>query len=129
MDFFDNFNNDSFEEIIKEFLEPSSRIKGNETIIQGEEEDRNIDFIEIKDKIYVIFELPGYNKKDVVLNIIKNDIEIKIQKKGNESIQNYLIGKLHEGIFFRRLLPKFVNTKKYNYSMKNGILEVVFEKK
>ena len=129
MSFFDDFNNDSFEEVIKEFFEPSSRVKGNGTIIQGEEEDRNIDFIETRDKIYVVFELPGYGKKDVILNVIRNDIEIKIQKKGDELIQNYLKGKLHEGIFFRRSLPKFVNTKKYKYSMKNGILEVVFEKK
>lgn len=129
MSFFDDFNEGSFEEVIKEFFEPSSRVKGNRTIIQGEEEDRNIDFIETKNKIYVVFELPGYNEKDVILNIIKSDIEIKIQKKGNEHIQDYLKAKLEEGIFFRRLLPKIVNTKKYKYLMKNGILEVVFEKK
>lgn len=129
MSFFDDFNNDSFEEVIKEFFGPSSKIKSNRTIIRGEEENRNIDFIERKNKIYAVFELPGYDEKDVTLNIIKDEIKIKIQKKSDESIPGYLMKKLQEGILFKRLLPKFVNTKKYKYSMKNGILEVMFEKK
>ena len=56
MSFFDDFNNDSFEEVIKEFFGPSSKIKSNRTIIRGEEENRNIDFIERKNKIYAVFE-------------------------------------------------------------------------
>lgn len=129
MSFFDDFDNKPFEEIINEFFEHSSGVKDKRTIIRGEEEDRNIDFIETRSKIYVVFELPGYREKDITLNVIKNDIEIKIQKKDSESIQTYLTKKLRRGIFFRRTLPEFVNSKKFKYSMKNGILEVIFEKK
>jgi len=40
-----------------------------------------IDFVETENKIFVIFELPGYFKEDINLIVAKRNIEIKIKKK------------------------------------------------
>jgi len=133
---FDNnfFGEDPFEDLIRGFFGASPEISPDirrykEKIIKGEEEERIIDFIEDNNKIYLVFELPGYNEKDVLINIKGKELEIKINKKSSEGIQDYLIQKLHQEIFIKKILPKFINTKKFTYTMKNGVLEIIFDKK
>ncbi len=132
MNFFDD--EDPFENIIKEFFGARPEIrpdikKYRENIITGEKEERIIDFIEDDNKIYLVFELPGYDKKDVLINIKGKELEIKINKKSNEGVQDYLIQKLHQEISIKKILPKFINTKKFTHTMKNGVLEIIFDKK
>lgn len=127
MNFFND--NDPFESIVREFFGSPVRRKERETIIQGEGEDRVIDFIESKDKIYLIFELPGFDEKDITVLIKGREIEIKAQKRSDENIQQYLTQKLRREFFIRKTLPNFINPKKFSYTMKNGILEVIFEKR
>jgi len=130
----DFFGEDPFESIVKEFFGAGSEVRPDirryrEKIIKGEEEERIIDFIEDNNKIYLIFELPGYDEKDILINIKGKELEIKINKKSSEGIQDYLIQKLHQEIFIKKILPKFINTKKFTHTMKNGVLEIIFNKK
>ena len=132
MSFFNN--EDPFEDIIREFFGSRNGIRSNtqnyeKRVIKGEEENRKIDFIETINKIYLIFELPGYNEKEIIITIKGKELQIKTTKKLNESVQKYLIEKLNQGLFIKKNLPKFVNAKKFEYTMKNGILEISFNKK
>src|SRR3989344_1354638 len=122
------FDDDPFEDIFAEFFGNSQgrakRRKNN--FIEGEGEDRVIDFIEDDNKIYLIFELFGYSEKDVSVSVSGKEIEIRARKKNGEMVQNYLMEKLHGGFLVRKTLPSFVDPKNFSYTMKNGILEVVF---
>ena len=130
MGFFED--NDQFEDIVREFLGGgNSRIRRSnyEEIIGSEREERVIDFIEDEDYIYLIFEFPGYNEKDVSVSIKGRELEIVVKKKSIGEIQNYLIEKLNNGLFIKKKLPDFIRTKNFKHTVKNGILEIVFIKK
>jgi HSP20 family molecular chaperone IbpA len=125
------FDDDPFEDIVRQFFGqgvPAKR-RDRETVIDGEEEDRVIDFVEGIDKVYLVFELPGYGERDVVVVVKGKELEIKAQKKNGEKMQDYLMQKLHRGIFVKKNLPDFINSKKFSHTMRNGILEVAFGKR
>jgi HSP20 family protein len=126
-----NFSNDDpFDSIIKEFFGgAATRRQNRDDFIEGEEEDRTIDFFEDEKKIYLIFELPGFTEKDIQVLIKNQTLEVRAQKKDNTKTQQYLIQKLHEGNFIKKTIPKFANSKKFSHTMKNGILEIIFDKK
>ncbi|MBI2452357.1 Hsp20/alpha crystallin family protein [Candidatus Pacearchaeota archaeon] len=128
--FNDDFGEDPFESIMRDFFGHGfGRKRGRRgTIIRGEEEDRNIDFIETKEKVFIVFELPGFDEKDVSVGVDKRELEIRAKKSDGEKMQSYLLQKLKGGIHFRRKLPDFINPKKFDYTMRNGILEITFEK-
>ena len=129
------FDDDSFENIIDEFFGRSRgfgtgrQSKRRETFVRGEEEERVIDFIEDEDKVYLVFELSGYNEKDVVVVINGKSIEITAQKKILDGVKEYLAQKLLQGAHYKRNLPDFINPKKFSHNLRNGILEVCFEKR
>jgi HSP20 family molecular chaperone IbpA len=125
------FNDDPFEDIVRRFFGHNSLTeeRNRKSVIEGEEEDRVIDFIESDDKVYLVFELPGYSKGDIIVVIKGKELEIRAQKKNGEKMQDYLMQKLHKGIFVKKNLPDFVNPKKFSHTMKNGILEVIFDRK
>lgn len=130
--FDDDFYEDPFESILNDFFGSRVKRKHKNAIIKGEEEERNIDFIEGEEYIYLIFEFPGYNEKDVDIKI-KNDIlEIKVKKNEDscisDNVKNYLIQKLCQGLIVRKHLPEFINSRNFSYSMKNGVLEIIFIK-
>ncbi|MCH8945974.1 MAG: Hsp20/alpha crystallin family protein [Nanoarchaeota archaeon] len=125
-------DNDQFEDIIREFLgDSNSRIRRDdyEEIIEGEVEEGIIDFIENEDYIYLIFELPGYDEKDILISIKGRKLEIIAKKRNNVEVQNYLTQKLNTGFFIKKNLPSFIKTKNFKHTVKNGILELVFIKK
>jgi HSP20 family molecular chaperone IbpA len=125
----DIFNNDPFESIVREFFGETPKRKYEKRFEQGEEEERVIDFIEGDGKAYFIFELPGYTEDDVFVNVSGKIIEIVAKKKNTAETKEYLSQKLKNGIRYKRTLPDFVNPKKFNYTQKNGILEVLFDRK
>jgi len=128
MGFFDD-NDDPFEGIVREFFgSPKDGRRGN-VFIHGEEEDRNIDFVEDKDKIYLVFELPGFNERDLMVIVKGKVLEIIAQKKTGEGVQDYLMEKLGQRVSIRKELPNFIVSKGFSFSVKNGILEVVFNKR
>ena len=130
MGFFED--NDQFENIVRElFGGGASRIGRDnyEEIIESEKEERVIDFIQDENYIYLIFELPGYDEKDISISIKGRELEIIAKKRSIVEVQNYLIQKLNEGLFIKKNLPNFIKTKNFKRTVKNGVLEIVFIKK
>lgn len=129
----DWFSDDPFDSIFREFFgehEPKRRrVYREEDVIEGEEEDRVIDFVETEDKIYFVFEMPGYDEKDITIMTKDKKIEINAQKKDTENVLDYLAKKLAKGIKIKKTLPFPVNNKSLKSTCKNGILEVSFDKK
>ena len=130
MNFFDD---DPFDEIVREFFghregKPRRRYDYRR-VIEGEDDERSIDFIESGKKVFIVFEIPGYSKEDISINVGKREMEITAKKTNFENTQNYLIPKLKHGVKIKKIIPSSANAKKFSYTFKNGILEVVFEKK
>jgi len=123
----DFFGEDPFDSIIREFFGRTPRRNG--TFISGEEEDRNIDFIEGNDYVYFIFELPGYNEEDINISIKGRELQIRVRKKITENVQAYLSRKLSQEVSITKNIPNFISPKRYKHTMKNGVLEIVFNKK
>ncbi len=127
------FNDDPFEDIFKEFLgqRQGQASNGSKPIIEGEEEERVIDFIETLDNIYLVFELPGYSEKDVNVKIRGKELDIESVKTEceRENVQDYLTQKLCRGVFINKVLPNFLNLNKPKHTMRNGVLEITFNKK
>ncbi len=123
------FDDDPFEEIVREFFGGTPRrANSQKNFIKGEREDRIIDFVEDDDSVYVVFELPGYDEKDVSVIVKNEELEISAKKPEEEKIQDYLHQKLKKGLNLRKKLPSFVKTKNYKSTMKNGVLEIMFMK-
>ena len=130
MGFFED--NDQFESIVRElFGDRVSRIGRDnyEEIIESEKEERVIDFIQDENYIYLIFELPGYDEKDISISIKGRELEIIAKKRKMGDVQNYLIQKLNNGLFIKKNLPNFIKTKNFKHTIKNGVLEIIFVKK
>ena len=128
MNFFDD---DTFEELFRDFFSPRKSTRRHNAVIKGEEEDRTVDFIETKDSVYLIFEIPGYKEEDTSVSIKGNELIIKAAKKNCEQdgVQNYLTEKLCKGLEIIKTLPKFINPNNPSYTMRNGVLEITFNKK
>ena len=129
------FDDDPFEDIMRDFfgssnVSPNNRRKVSKgsDVISGEEEERNIDFVETPTKFFVVFELPGYEKSDVKIEVNKNKLVVNARKKPTEKVQDYLSSKLAEGVSVTKALPNYIKTKNYNSSFSNGVLEVSFRK-
>lgn len=132
MGFFDD-EDDSFEDIVRGFFGDSnminqSRISQNGDVISGEYEERNIDFIETDKNFFIVFELPGYEKEDVNLEIKGEKLIVTAFKKLSEKIAPYMAQKLSNGIRIVKKIPKFIKIKRYETTFSNGVLEVKFKK-
>lgn len=128
------FGNDAFEEIIRNFFGQNIPRRAREERSNiynpdSENEERIIDFIESKDKVFLVFEFPGYDEKDLDLKISGVRISIKVKKRSECPMQEYLSQKLCAGETISETLPEVANAKLHKYTFKNGILEVEFEKK
>lgn len=128
MSFFDDDDND-FEDIMNNFFGQNLRQRqGSNEIIGGEQDERMIDFIETKNEAFLVFELPGYRKEDVKIEISRTEIKITARRKVGESVAEYLAQKLSRGIELIRPLPKSLSKKKYELNFSNGVLELRFRK-
>lgn len=125
----DFFNDDPFESIFEEFFGRARPGVRRRQFIRGEDEERVIDVLEDGKKAYLIFELPGYEEEDVSINLKGKTIEISIEKKNVEGMKEYLAQKLSTGMKYTRTLPDSINPKNFEYSLKNGILEIKFDSK
>lgn len=82
-------------------------------------------------EIVARIELPGINKKDVLLNVGKDFIEVKVEKKeeSKEEGRGFLMQERSYSGFFRRLpLPMPVDPKKAESHFSNGVLEITMPK-
>ena len=98
------------------------------TVVQGESDERVIDFVEDGKNIFIVFELPGFRKKDVMVAVKGLELEVHAKRQNPDGVQPYLMQKLGGGVSIKKTLPKFVNSKKFDYTMVNGVLEIKFEK-
>lgn len=130
---FDDDFGDPFEDIVREFFGGRRKISKNNFFIDNESDERETDYLEDDDYIYLIFELPGFNEKDISVAVKGNELNISAGKKEAEcddgKVQNYLVEKLCREIIIKKTLPKFVDTKNFKHSMRNGVLEIMFSKK
>ncbi len=122
------FDDDPFEDFVNQFFNRGPGYSRDSGMISGEQDERTIDFIETDKDVFIIFELPGYNKEDVLVDVSKGDIGVVAKKKISESVADYLAHKLSAGVELRKPLPKFLQKKKYELNFKNGILELRFRK-
>jgi HSP20 family protein len=123
------FDDDPFEDIVKEFFGNRARTSSSGNFIKGEQEERVIDYIEEDDLVYLVFELPGYSKEDINVEIKGREIEISAVKENTQNIRPAIAQKLRKGTFFRKTLPPGIKVKKYDQIFNNGILELRFKKK
>lgn len=128
-------DNDPFDEIVREFLGRDvsqgggARQQPRESFIRGEKEERNIDYVEDENHVYLIFEIPGFSEEDVSVNLSGREIEINTTKPDDAKMQDYLAGKLRKGMQIRKTLPNHIKTKNFQQTIKNGVLELTFKKK
>ena len=119
-------DNDPFDRLVREFF--GGRARSRDDVIQGEEDERSIDFIETKNYLILVFEMPGYTEKDVDVNVNGSNLKVSASRKSKETDDDYIASKLLHGIEFSKKLPSYVNPKKYNKTFKNGVLEIKFER-
>jgi HSP20 family molecular chaperone IbpA len=124
------FDDDSFEDVVNQLFGSGmgSNNQRRNNIIESEEDERMIDFVDLEKEAYLIFELPGYKKEDVKVVVSKEEIEVIAKRKVSESIPDYLASKLKSGIQLKKILPKDIRKKNYDTNFNNGILEVKFRK-
>ena len=126
------FNDDPFEEILREFFGESPKSKRYRTrTLVSEEDERIIDFSEDEENVYFVFEFPGYELEDIDVIVRNGFLIVNASKKQIDlgDIQEYLVEKLKQGISIRKKLPSFINQKNFSKTMKNGVLELKFKKK
>lgn len=129
MSFFDD-ESDPFDDIVREFFgerKPRTRSAGN--VVRGEKEERIVDYIEEKDYVYFVFEIPGYSKEDIEVELNDNILEVNASKKKLENVQDYLTSKLKKGAYFKKTIPEKIKVKNFEWTFNNGILEVKLKRK
>ena len=100
---------------IENFGNRSTRAPTGNSMI-SEEREPLTDIIEGKDNVAITIEIPGVEKEDINLNVKENNFEIKVdapQRKYHKVVN----------------LPCKVKSKSTKATYKNGILDIVLEKK
>ena len=128
---FNDDEEDPFDSLVREFFgKPSRGMRQRRSrFIEGEDEERVIDVVDVDDKIYLIFEMPGYSEDDIEVSVSNKIIQIAAKKHDTEEIKEYLAQKLSKGIQFKRALPDYINTKTFKHTLRHGILEICFSKR
>lgn len=122
------FGDDPFDRLVREFFGQNADTSRQNNLIENEDDERNIDFLEDEKHVYLIFELPGFEEKDVAVSVKSGEIIVKAKGNVTESTDDYIANKITSGQTITKILPKFVNHKGYKTTFRNGILEVVFNK-
>ena len=88
--------------------------------------------IEKGNDIIITLEIPGVDKKDIVLNITEDCVEVKAEKKEEFKLEKKGMHR-YEGSYkgYQRILPlpSRINADKANAEYKNGILKIIIPKK
>ena len=126
-DFFGNDMND----IVRQFF---GEVNGRRTRrpreeIEVEEEDSKVETIDLENEVHFIFDLAGYDEKDLELEVKDKTLIVQVKKKGECKMQDYLSKKLCRGETIKKTLAPYLDVKNFKHSIKNGVLEVKFEKK
>jgi len=120
-------NRDPFNDIVRELFGGDPR-SDPEEIFGREEDGQGIEFIDSGKEVYLIFELPGFSEADVKVDLSGRELKISAKVKNVEGVQSYLARKLQGGVVIMREIPRSIKSKKYNWTLRNGVLEVTFRK-
>lgn len=121
------FDDDPFEDIVNQFF--GNQRARRRTRSQNYEEEKNSQFIEEDNYIYVIIELPGYEEKDISISVKENSLIVYAKSSEKSESQDYLAQKHKEGIKMEQQIPNNAISKKFSKTFRNGVLEVTFMKK
>lgn len=113
--------------IIDEIFNEECEIISNQTYYEPA-----VDIFELEDKIFLIMELPGVEKKDLSIAIGPNMVIVKGVRRDPEIVRRgvtFYNMEIPYGHFKRRLfLPARISTKSVMINLKNGILTMSFNK-
>ncbi|MBM3230418.1 Hsp20/alpha crystallin family protein [Candidatus Pacearchaeota archaeon] len=124
----DFFTNDPFQDIVNQMF--GGRTGRRSRVIRREEEEGDTEeFLETDEAYYLILETPGFEEDDAFIKIKGKELEIKLTKKNLEGIKHYLVAKLEQGLTLTKTLPEDANTKNFEYTLRNGMLEVRIPKR
>ena len=106
---------------------------GNDWNLPVDHEDWSpaVDVKETHDNFLINADIPGFNKKDIKVNIIDQKLMITGESKNESNDENsrYHYRERRHGSFNRTFnLPESVNEDKISASFKNGILEIKLPK-
>ncbi|AGK61097.1 heat shock protein Hsp20 [Archaeoglobus sulfaticallidus PM70-1] len=90
-----------------------------------------VDVIDEDDRIRVVAELPGFDKKDIEVYVEDSDLVIRAERKEEEEEvrKNYIRKERRYGETYRRIaIPMEVEVDKITAKYNNGILEVILPK-
>ena len=85
------------------------------------------DIYDTKDDYVVKLEIPGLSKKDVKIEVENDTLSVSGERKSDNGVKKDEIhwSEIHSGKFHRAFrLPKNIDAKKIDASMKDGILEL-----
>lgn len=127
---------DEFEKTIEQAFKPLQRLKRffEDWDLELPSESVNlpkIDVWEDEDKYVVEAELPGFDKKDIDVNITDDILTIRATRKQEEEKKgkNYYYAERSYGEFVRSLrLPVEVDKKAIKAKYNNGVLELTLPK-
>lgn len=117
------FEDDEFEAVVRELIGATSNRR-----VSRENEENMVDFIKLDKKAYIIIELPGFAEKDVAVSLNNRVLKIHAKKKSADDVKEYLSQKLSKGVLYERTIPASIDTKNFDHSFRNGILEISFKK-
>ena len=115
----DDFFNSPFDDIVRELLgNPVRRVRkqrytDNDEFNESEEENRKTDNIDLGEKVAFIFELPGYDEKDLKLEVKDRTIHIEVKKKAECKMQDYLSKKLCKGEIVKKTIQPYIDIKNF----------------
>jgi HSP20 family protein len=127
---------DEFEKTIEQTFKPLQRLKRffEDWDLDLPSEPVNfpkIDIWEDEEKYVVEAELPGFDKKDIDINITDDILTIKASRKKEEEKKdkNYYYAERSYGEFLRSVrLPSEVDKKSIKAKYNNGVLELTLPK-
>lgn len=124
------FDNDPFEDIVKQFFGNSATVRRRRSVDRiRDEEEQNTQFIEDEEYIYFIMDLPGYAEKDIRISVKENILLVSAKASQKPETQDYLAQKHREGITTQQQIPYNIKNKNFSKTFRNGVLEITFIKK
>ena len=91
-----------------------------------------VDIVETEDNIAMKFEVPGWDKSDLKINVKDKVLTVGGEQKveNEEKNENYIRSEIRTGSFCRSFtLPDTVDSGKIKADYKNGILELTLGKR
>lgn len=90
-----------------------------------------VDLEERENELVATIDLPGFNKKDIKIELVNNSLIVKGEKKEEkeEKSKKYYFKERSYGSFYRTIsLPVEVNPEEVKATYKDGVLTVVMKK-